>query len=106
MATCNVSLVRVSGGRADTGATMPIPDGPPVDSEKITSFASSVQSAVVAPEDGWEGLFWRIASDVALDWAFGEDPEVGVDLGEWSPGPFVEFRKVTAGGQMCAVKAA
>lgn len=106
MATCNISLVRVSGGRADTGATMPIPDDVPVDSEKITSFATSTPSSVVAPGTGWEGLFWRIASDVATDFAFGANPIIGTTEGEWSPGPFVEFRRVTAGGQKCAVKVA
>lgn len=106
MATCNISLVRVSGGRADTGATMPIPDDVPVGSQKITSFATSTQSTVVAPEEGWEGLFWRIASDVATDWAVGADPEIGSTEGEWSPGPFVEYRRVTAGGLKIAVQVA
>lgn len=75
MATVHVMLCAVSG-RAQTGASLPVPDSALIGSETLTLATASVSSSLIAER----GMIWRLTvrgADVWVAFAMAPDASVG-----------------------------
>lgn len=104
MALVHITLCNVQA-RADTGATMPIPDSIEGAADTITSSGTSAQSSIVA---GGPVLlkprFWTIASKGDVWVKFGTNPTADSDTGHLVLANQPRSFAVTAAGEKVAIK--
>ncbi|WP_188064782.1 hypothetical protein [Sphingobium sp. KCTC 72723] len=104
MPLVHITLSNVQA-RADTGATMPIPDSVEGAADTMQSGGASAQSSIVA--DGpvlLKARFWTIAAKGDVWVKFGSDPLAAADAGHLVLANQPRSFAVTAVGEKVAIK--
>lgn len=104
MALVHITLCNVQA-RADTGATMPIPDSVEGAADAIESSGTSAQSSIVAAGPTLlKARFWTIVPKGDVWVTFGTNPTAGADSGHLVLANQPRSFAVTAAGEKVAIK--